>query len=88
MKEERKPHPGKPPNLQGDQPRWRDLKVVEKIAAAGLERAKQSESLTDHLHHCPKTPQPEMLGQELGAGTRAPEVSSGERTRTGCVEIA
>ena len=36
----------------GDQPRWKDHKVVEKSAAAGLRRAKQSESSTDHLHHC------------------------------------
>ena len=39
VEEERNPHPGKPPNGWGDQPRQRDLKVVEKSAAAGLRRA-------------------------------------------------
>ena len=34
-----------------DQPRWRDHKIAEKSAAAGLRRAKQNESHTDHLHH-------------------------------------
>ena len=60
MKEKRNPHPGKPPNQLGDQPRQRDLKVTEKSAAAGLRRAKQSESHT-YLNHWPWTPQPEML---------------------------
>ena len=32
---------------------WRDLKVSKKSTGAGLRRAKQSESSTDHLHHCP-----------------------------------
>ena len=54
MKEKRKPHPGKPPNQWGDQVRWRDLtflKVTDKSAVAGLRRAKQGESCTDHLEH-------------------------------------
>ena len=36
----------------------------------------------------PQTPQPETLGQGLGTETQAPEVSSRERTRVGCVETA
>ena len=52
MKEKRNSHPGKPPNQWRDQPRWRDLKVTKKSTAAGLRRAKQSESRRDHLHHC------------------------------------
>ena len=61
---------------------------MEKNAAAGLRRAKQIESLADHLHH--------NLGQHslkhprwgLGTETQAPVVSSRERTRVGCVETA
>ena len=34
-----------------DQPRRRDHKIAEKSAAAGLRRAKQNESHTDHLYH-------------------------------------
>ena len=52
LKEKR--NPGKPPYGQGDQPIWRDLKVTEKSIAAGQRRAKQSESCTDHLYHCPR----------------------------------
>ena len=88
MKEERNPHSGKPPNQQRDQLRQRDLKVSKKSTAAGLRRAKQRESCTDHRSHCPHTPQPEMLGQELGAETQAPEVSSRQNTRLGCGETA
>ena len=32
----------------------RDLKVAKKSATAGLRRTKQSESHTDHQHHCPR----------------------------------
>ena len=52
MKEKRNLHPGKPPNIQGEEPRRRDLKVVEKSTAAGPRRAKQSES---HTITCPTT---------------------------------
>ena len=38
MKEERNPHPEKLPNEEGDQPRWRDLKVAEKSAVSGPRR--------------------------------------------------
>ena len=65
-----------------------DLKVAEKSEAAGLRRAKQSESCTDHLHHCPWTSQPETLGQGLGPETQVPEFSSRERTRVGGMESA
>ena len=65
-----------------------DLKVVEKSAQDGLRRTKQSESHTDHLHHHPWTPLPEMLRSRLGTETQAPEVSSREGTRVGCVETA
>ena len=41
------------PNRQGGQPRWRDLRVTKKSAAATLRTAKQSESHTDHLYHLP-----------------------------------
>ena len=51
MKEKRNLHPGKPPNQRKDQPSWRDLKVTEKSASAGLRMEKQSESHTDHLNH-------------------------------------
>ena len=33
--------------------RQKDLKFTKKSAAAGLRRAKQSESCTDHLYHHP-----------------------------------
>ena len=36
----------------------------------------------------PWTAQPEMLEVGLGAETQAPEVSSGKKTRVGCVETA
>ena len=35
--------------MMKDRLSWRDLKVAEKSAAAGLRTAKQSESCTDHL---------------------------------------
>ena len=78
MKEERNPHSEKSPNRCGDQPRWRDLKVVEKNTAAELRRAKSRESHIDHQHHCPQTPQSETTGQGLGSETQAPEDSSRE----------
>ena len=65
-----------------------NLKASEKSTAAGLKRAKQKESHTNHQYHCPWTPQPEMLRWRLDAETQATEVSSGERTRVGCVETA
>lgn len=37
----------------GDRQRQRNLKAAEKRAAAGLRRAKHSESCTNHLHHHP-----------------------------------
>ena len=45
---------GKPPNKCSDQLRWKDLKVLEKSAAAGLRRAKQRErdNTTDHSLTC------------------------------------
>ena len=86
MKEKRNPHPGKLPKQQGDQLRQRDLKVTKKSTAARLRRAKQNESCTDHLHHHPR--QPEMLRWGLGTETEALEVSSGKKTRVGCVETA
>ena len=55
-----------------------------KIAATGLRRAKQSESLYHHSH----IPQTEMLGQGLGTETHNVEVSLGERTSVGYVETA
>ena len=78
--------PGKPHNQQGDQPSWRDFKDSEKSAAAGLRRAKQSESHTDYQYHHPQTPHPEMPGLGLGAETQAPEVNAREKTRVVCVE--
>ena len=63
MKEKRNPHPGKPPNQRGDQPRQRDLKVAEKSAAAGQRRAKYSESPTDHLRHRPGHHSQRRLGR-------------------------
>ena len=53
MKGNRNTQPGKPSTPQGNQQRWRDLKVTEKSSAAGLRRTKQSESCTNHLHHHP-----------------------------------
>ena len=35
-----------------------------------------------------QTPQPEKLGRGLGTETQAPEVSTRERTRVGCLETA
>ena len=51
VKEKRNPHPGKPPKQRRDHPSQRDHKVAEKSAEAGLRRAKQSESHTDHLNY-------------------------------------
>ena len=73
MKEEKNPHPRKPANQPGDQPRQRDLKVTEKSSTAGLRRAKQNERCTDHHYHHPPEPQPETLGWELGTETQALE---------------
>ena len=52
VKEKKNPQPGKSSNQWGDQPRCRDL--TEKITAAGLRRAKQSESSINHLYHHPR----------------------------------
>ena len=62
-------------------------KASERSAAAEVRREKQRESCTDH-GTSPGTPQPETLGWGLGTETQSSEVSSGENTRTGCVEIA
>lgn len=51
---EKEPTPWKAPNTQGDQLRWRDLKVAKKRAAAGLRTAEQSESCTDLLTTFPQ----------------------------------
>ena len=63
MKEKRNLHPRKPTNQQGEKPRQRDLKVAKKSTAAGLRRAKQSESCTDHLHHHPRQHSLRCLGE-------------------------
>ena len=63
MKKKRNLHPGKPPKQPGDQPRWRDLKVTEKSAAAGLRREKKCESHTDHLNHWPRLHSLRCLGR-------------------------
>ena len=68
--------------------RRKELKALEKSTAAGLRRAIQSKSHTDHLHHHPHTPQPEILGQGLGTEAQVSEVSAGKRTRVRCVERA
>ena len=47
FKEERSPHFGKPPDREISQDRGTS-KVMEKSIAAGLKKAKQSESQTDH----------------------------------------
>ena len=52
---------------------WRDLKVTEKSTTAGLRRAKQSESCTDHLYHCPWILQAVTLSLGLGTKTQDPE---------------
>ena len=69
MEEKRNLHHVKPPNLQRDQPRQRDLKVTEKSTAAGLRRENQSEP---HRSSVPPTytAQPETLGRRLGAETQ------------------
>ena len=46
MKKERTPYHGKPPNLWGDQPRWCDLRALEKSTETGLVRAKQRATQT------------------------------------------
>ena len=43
VKEERSPHTRKWPYPWGDQPRWKDHKVIAKSTAAGLRRARQRE---------------------------------------------
>ena len=84
----KEPTPQKP-NQCRDKPRWRDIRVAEKKSkTAGQRRAKQRESHTDHLQHCPWTPQPKMLGSELGTETQMLEVSSREKTRVGCMKTA
>ena len=59
-----------------------------KSAAAGLRRAKESESHTDYWYNLPWTPEPETFGWGLGTETQVPEVSSEERTMRGCVGTA
>ena len=72
----------------GDQWRWRDLKVSEKGAAAGMRRARQSETQRSSATP-PQSPELETLRWGLSiTETRAPEVISRERTRVGCVETA
>ena len=61
---------------------------LQKSAAVILRRAKQRESHIDHGFHDPWTSQPVTLWWGLGAETQALEVSSWEKTRVGCVEIA
>ena len=85
MKGKRNPHPGKPPNQQGDQLRWRDLKVREKSMAAGLRRAKQSDRGTDHLYHHPGYHSLRCSGRGWVLRLRL-QRSDGEKTRVGCVE--
>ena len=84
------PHPGRPHNCWEDQlGQRRSLKASEKISAAGLRREKQRVSLTNHWYHCLAcVPQPESFGESLDAETQALEVSSRERSGTGCVETA
>ena len=63
--------------------------MVEKSAAAGHRWAKQSESHTDHLHHCfPLMSKPETLGHGLGDETHSLKGSSRKRNKVGCEEIA
>lgn len=86
MKEESKSQPGKAPNWQGDQPRWRDHKVTEKSTAGRLRRTKQRELQRQLVPHS-QILQPEMLRWGLGTDTQALEVSSRERTKAGGVEM-
>ena len=82
VKEERNPH------LGGHSPGKGNLKASEKSTAARLRKAKERESCTDHRYHCPQTSRAETLRWGPGAETQALEVSSGERTGSGCVETA
>ena len=89
VRKERNHYLGRPPNWQGDQPRWRgNLEASEKNSAARLMRAQQRDSSADRQYHRTWTPQPEILRWGLGTETQAPEVSSREKTMAGCVEAA
>ena len=77
MKEKRNPYSDKPPKQWGNQLRWRDCKVAEKSTAAGLRRAKQSESHTNHLHHCPRHHSLSCLGRSWALRLRLRRSVSG-----------
>ena len=63
------------------------LKVAKKSAAAGLRKAKQSETCRDYPSApLPQTAEPEMLGWGLGIKTEALDISYGEKTKVGCLE--
>ena len=51
VKEEKNPHPGKPPNKWGDQLRLRGNKALEKITTSGLGRAKERQSHAEYWYH-------------------------------------
>ena len=52
------------------------------------EEGKEEREPHQQLVRSPRLPQPETFGRGLGIETQVLGVSSGERTRTGCVKIA
>ena len=62
------------------------LKASEK-STAGLRRAKQRQQHSNTVPP-PRTPQSETIERGRDTETQAPEVSSGESSRMGCMETA
>ena len=85
VKEEKVPHPGKSPHLQGDQPgQGESFRALEESAAASLQQPEQRETCTDGIaatlshysrvqrqqrEHCPLGTQTGMSQAELDGST-------------------
>ena len=89
MKEERFLHLGKPPHWQVDLPGQKgSIRPSEENISSRFAAARAEGELHRRSVPLPCTPQPDTCWQGLGAGTRALEIRTGERTGDGCVERA
>ena len=78
MKEERNPHPGKSPNLWGNQLKQSDLKASEKSTAAGQRRTKQRGVLKTLGTTSPRNHSPRPLGASWAVRLRLQRSVLGE----------